>query len=431
MFNRFMLCAPLAIAMLAFSVSAEEAAAIKPVLKEGQRIAVVGDSITEQKLYSKYIELYLTACLPQLNLHVVQLGWGGETAGGFQRRMDNDLMPYKPDLVTFCYGMNDGGYRKYDDGIGKNYITPLTDIVGRLKKSGAVVVIGGPGVVDSRYFRLEKEKPVSEMSVVYNDNLKHLDALAKKLADENGFNHADVFTSMASAMEKAKAAFGADYDVAGHDGVHPGANGHLVMAYAFLKAMGIDGNIGTITIDMKGKAEASEGHKVLSGENGKIEVESARWPFGFVGDEKSAAGTRSILPFVPFNQDLNRFILIVKNLDGEKAKVSWGTESKTFTKAELEKGINLTENFFKTPFTELFNNLDAQIGTKQNYETFMIKQQINSYMNTANILDHDKEAEAAIDTLKKKFWEKYEKMHNNIRATLKPVKHTITVTVEK
>jgi hypothetical protein len=32
------------------------------ILKKGQRIAIVGDSITEQKLYSKFIELYLTSC---------------------------------------------------------------------------------------------------------------------------------------------------------------------------------------------------------------------------------------------------------------------------------------------------------------------------------------------------------------------------------
>jgi len=123
------------------------------ILKKGQRVAVVGDSITEQKLYSKYIELYLTACMPDLELHVIQLGWGGETAPGFAARMNNDLLPWKPDVVTTCYGMNDGGYRAYQEDIGKRYFLAMADIVARLKKAGAVVVVGGPGVVDSKYFQ--------------------------------------------------------------------------------------------------------------------------------------------------------------------------------------------------------------------------------------------------------------------------------------
>src|SRR3954471_11111620 len=140
--------------------TAEEAAAPRAsILKKGQRVAIVGDSITEQKQYSKFIELYLTACLPELDLQCIQLGWGGETAGGFAGRMNNDLMPWKPDVVTTCYGMNDGGYRAYAEGIGKSYIGPMGDFVGRLKKAGATVVVGGPGVVDSKYFQGGGEKP--------------------------------------------------------------------------------------------------------------------------------------------------------------------------------------------------------------------------------------------------------------------------------
>ena len=47
----------------------------------------------------------------------------------------------------------------------------------------------------------------------------------------------------------------ARYHVAGADGVHPAANGHLIIAYAFLKALGCDGNIGTIKVDLCGKRD--------------------------------------------------------------------------------------------------------------------------------------------------------------------------------
>jgi lysophospholipase L1-like esterase len=407
--------------------NAEETAAAKAsILKKGQRVAVVGDSITEQRLYSKYIELYLTACLPELELRVIQLGWGGETARGFAARMNNDLLPWKPDVVTTCYGMNDGGYRAFDESIGKNYATPMADIVGRLKKAGATVVVGGPGVVDSKYFQGGGEKPK-----VYNDNLSHLSQLAKKLAETEGFPFADVHGAMADAMEKSKPVLGEAYDVGGKDGVHPGPNGHLVMAYAFLKAMGIDGKIGAITIDFKGKASTSEGHKIVGEESGKVELESTRYPFCFSGDDKSSAGTRSILPYVAFNLDLNRLTLVVKNLDGAKATVAWGAASKSFSKEALEKGINLASEFLENPFVEPFRKVESMIGAKQAFETGMIKSMINQFPRFVDSMGKDKTVEASMEALRRQMFETHEKMDASVRSVLLPVKHAITVAAEK
>ena len=90
---------------------------------------------------------------------------------------------------------------------------------------------------------------------------------------------ANVHNAMFDAMPKAKAALGDDYPVCGGDGFHPGPNGQLLMAYAFLKALGVDGEIGTITVDAKGMTTATDGHKVLSSGAGKAELESTRWPF--------------------------------------------------------------------------------------------------------------------------------------------------------
>jgi hypothetical protein len=41
------------------------------------RVAIVGDSITEQKLYSKYVECWLLACSGVPDVRVMQFGWGG------------------------------------------------------------------------------------------------------------------------------------------------------------------------------------------------------------------------------------------------------------------------------------------------------------------------------------------------------------------
>src|SRR5881398_1845860 len=53
------------------------------VLREGDRLAICGDSITEQKMYSRIIEDYLTVCVPDLKTTVRQYGWSGERAPGF------------------------------------------------------------------------------------------------------------------------------------------------------------------------------------------------------------------------------------------------------------------------------------------------------------------------------------------------------------
>ena len=393
------------------------------LVKQNARVAVVGDSITEQKLYSLYIELYLTACQPQLNTTVCQWGWGGERAEGFARRMDNDLLPYKPDLVTTCYGMNDGQYRPYEQRIGDYYEKHMRKIVSELKAKGVTVVVGGPGVVDSRYFK--HGQPFSADG--YNQNLGELNKIARKIADDNGMRHADVYSAMLWAMQKAKAKLGAEYSVAGRDGVHPRRNGHLVMAYAFLKAMGFDGDLGTITVDMTGQSTACCGHKVLLSAGGKVEIESTRYPFCFKGSDNDENNTKSILPYVPFNKDLNRLTLKVKNCKAARMKVTWGDASKEFSRTDLEKGINLAAEFIPNPFNAAFDKVESVAWPKENFETGMIKHTINRFAWMRNEFKDDAEMAQAVDMFQKKLWAKHEQLSKDVKAAVVPVKHTIVV----
>ncbi len=163
---------------------------------------------------------------------------------------------------------------------------------------------------------------------------------------------ADVITPMIEAMTKAKEKYGKAYHLAGGDGVHPAQNGHLVMAYAFLKALGCDGDLGQINVDLAGgKAEASGGHKVLSSDKGTVEIESTRYPFCFEGDPSKPEATRGVIEFFPFNADLNRLTLKVTGVGDKGAKVTWGAETKQFTREQLTTGINLAAEFLdNNPF---------------------------------------------------------------------------------
>ena len=108
--------------------------AAEPQLQPGDYVAVIGDSITEQQLYSKYIEDYLLMCQPAVNLRVTQFGWGGETAPGFANRMANDMLRFDATVATTCFGMNDGRYAPMTPDTGKAYRDGQLSIVRQLKR---------------------------------------------------------------------------------------------------------------------------------------------------------------------------------------------------------------------------------------------------------------------------------------------------------
>jgi lysophospholipase L1-like esterase len=407
--------------LLAFSSAVLGESKPTAVLPANARLAIIGDSITEQKLYSKYLETYLLACAGRIDVKCFQFGWSGERADGWAARAENDLSVFSPTVATTCYGMNDGGYVPYNAGVGGAYEKNMRNAVAKMRAAGVQqMALGSPGAVDTKFFN----RPTGTTAAQYNESLAKLRDIDRKLATEFGTAFANVHDEMIDAMAKAKAKLGEDYDVCGRDGVHPGANGQLLMAAAFLKALGLRGEIGTITVDMNGAPTASEGHEAAGG-NGTAEVTSTKWPFCFEGDAK--AGTRSILPFCDFNEKLNRFTLRVKNLNAAKAKVSWGAESKEFSKEQLEKGINLAAEFSKTPFDAPFMKFMGAVAAKQSYETPMIKNMVTGFRAFAADVKEDAEFAAALDVLKRKMMEKQQGLDEAARKLLVPVKHAIKV----
>src|SRR6185503_3972547 len=186
---------------------------------------------------------------------------------------------------------------------------------------------------------------------------------------------ADVFQPMLLAGMEGQSRYGTNYAIAGGDGVHPGWAGSFVMAYAFLRAMGLDGEIGTYTVDLaSGKATASAGHEIVSAKTGEVKIKSTRYPFCATGDLHSDASIRSAMTLIPFNQELNRLTLMANNASASKYKVTWGAESRSYSAEQLKKGVNLAADFAVNPFSEAFNKLDKSVAVKQSYETKQIKQ---------------------------------------------------------
>ena len=394
-------------------------------LKPQDFVAVIGDSITEQKDYSVNIEEYLLMCQPAAGLKAMQFGWGGETASGFKNRMNNDCFRYQPTVATTCFGMNDGGYSPMDPNKAKGYRDNQKAIVEGMKKAGVrFIVVGSPGCVDTVTFRNDPK-----LAVMYNKTLSEERDISKQVAEEQGVAFANVFDPMIDVMAKAKAKYGPQYHLAGGDGVHPGRNGHLVMAYAFLKALGCDGDIGTITVDLAtGLVTTTDGHKVISAGAGAVEIESTRYPFCFTGGNPADPNSqRGILEFFPFNEELNRLTFIVKGASG-KMKITWGSQSKEYDGEQLAKGINLAAEFLDNPFVEPFTKVAHAVQNQQNFETPMIKTWVHGLPQFKTEMPEDGECfEKIIADMGKKD----QKLIGQSSAAVMPVKHTIRMEAVK
>ncbi len=404
----------LLVSLLIIMTSGLRAEGVSSLLPPNARLAIIGDSITEQKLYSKFIETYLLACAGRKDIECWQFGVSGEMAIGIVSRADIDLNLFNPTIATLCYGMNDGMYQPYSPSIGTSYEANMRRVLEKLQSIGVpLVVIGSPGVVDSHFFQ---RFPASE----YNATLGQLGKIVRKLAAESKQPFADIHSTMLQGMIGAKKTLGESYDVAGEDGIHPGPNGHVLMAQAFLKALGMTGDIGTLEVDLQGASKSTEGHSVLRASDGTVEIESSRWPFCFDLD------AMSILPFCTFNEDLNRLTLKVTHLGSAKAKITWGKETREFTSEQLQKGINLAAEFAETPFDTPFANLIDAVAQKQAFETHAFWNM--AYPFRGQNLDPTKaETKAAYKELKQKVNEGRRPLVEAALAQLKPVKHTITV----
>jgi len=125
---------------------------------------------------------------------------------------------------------------------------------------------------------------------------------------------------------------------------------------------------------------------------------------------------RSGMTLVPFSQDLNRFLLILKKPAAKSYKVAWGSESKTYSSTELARGVNLAQDFPVNPFWPAFRKVDEAVAAKQAYETKQIKELFRS-----------KEAKANMEAVVAKSEQERPPLVAKIREAFTPVTHTIRI----
>ena len=201
------------------------------ILKNARKIVFLGDSITYGGEYVVFFERWLTVNHPELSPEVLNQGLPSETVSGLSEpghlrhgfprpdlheRLDRALKALKPDLVIACYGINCGIYLPLEEKRFKSYKEGVQRLKGAVESHGAKIIFMTPPVYD----KPNPEFDYDEVMVAYTKWL-----VSKR---RDGWEVIDVHTIMKQelAMKRAK---DAKFKYS-RDGIHPGAEGHDLMA---------------------------------------------------------------------------------------------------------------------------------------------------------------------------------------------------------
>jgi len=350
--------------------------AADPVLQSHDRLAICGDTASSRLGYSVFIEEYLLACQPVDMGDIAEFGLNAGTAREFCDRLDTDLFPFKPTVVMTNFGASETGDMPLDDAAANAWRKTQTDLIDTLKKDGVrTIIVGSPKCADSTGYH---QSPAQV--AIRNKNLGVLADIDRDVAAREGVIYADVFGATMAAMTKARALYGDQYVF---DNGHPGNPCSLVMAYAFLNALECSGDIGSLTVTdfATNRARCSPGQWITYMDH-TLSVESTRFPFWWYRGNSTSP---TILKCIPFDDELNRYLLIVKNLPTARAKITWGNEDHDFSAEQLAVGINLSREYARTPFSDFFDIVTH----------CLFDQQQLAQTSAQSSTDHEKDSQSA------------------------------------
>lgn len=206
-------------------------------LKDGDTVVFLGDSITHQCLYTQYLEDYFYTRFPGVHVRFHNAGVGGDRAADALDRFDMDVAAYKPKYVTILLGMNDGGYKQWDAATFETYQKGMLELLDKIQAIGATPIVMGPTMYDrdALLIKPNKGRPFdSNVSKYYNAVLAYYGTYMRDQAAERGFGYVDMFAPLNDLSMQVRER-NPNFTMI-PDGVHPDANGHVIMASALLEA---------------------------------------------------------------------------------------------------------------------------------------------------------------------------------------------------
>jgi len=307
------------------------------VLKDGDTLVFLGDSITAARGYTKIVELYTLMRYPERHVKFWNAGQGGDTAAGAVTRLERDVFAHGATVVTVAFGINDIGWgTKADPEHRQKYLDGIRTIVTECQRHNVRVFICSP-------------------AVLHEDPDKAEDGFLQKMADEGmalakslGAGTIDLSRGMREVQRKVIAANARKPDVKKHDrlhvddGVHLNDLGQLAMGWAMLKGLGAGAEVSDAVVDAAaGEASSATGCKITDVKQQSDGVTFVRMDEGLPMN----LGILSALQyqFVPVPDTLNGYHLTVKGLAAGRYQINVeGRGLGTWDAKQLAGGLNIS-----------------------------------------------------------------------------------------
>lgn len=312
-------------------------------LKDGDRVVFYGDSITDQRLYTTFVESYVVTRFPRLKVSFVHSGWGGDrvTGGGggpIDVRLCRDVIAHKPTVMTIMLGMNDGGYRPFDQALFDTYSKGYEHILDMVKSAlpSLRVTLIEPSPYDD-----VTRPPTFEGG--YNAVLVRYSQFVKELSERDHMLVVDMNTPVVETLE---CAFKADPKAAQEilpDRVHPRPGGHLVMAEALLKGWNAPATVSSVEID-------AGRHRLTQARNARVNVKASDGGLSWTETDSalpmplnlSDPTVKLALQCSDFVRALDQEVLKVSGLSADRYTLKIDGESVgDFGREQLATGVNL------------------------------------------------------------------------------------------
>jgi len=325
--------------------------------KDGDVVVMIGDSITEQHLYSNYVEMWTVSRFPQWKLTFRNVGIGGDRSTGGRSRFQRDVVSFKPTAMTVDFGMNDGNYQAFSPEHFKTYMDGLQGMADQAKAAKIRVAWITPSPVEKH-----EDGPAREG---YNETLEKFSAGVREIAEKNEGLFIDQFHPFLEIQDKARAA-NPKNRIGGGDPVHPGHPGQALMAWAILRGLHFPRLVAAVEIDAINLAGKTQNCKVTHLERKSegliFEQEDGALPF-FPEDAKS------ILRWAPILDELNEYSLKVSGLKPGRYEIRLdGQKVAQHADSELVAGVNLAAAVLKTgPIAGQVKRVWEAVRAKNNY----------------------------------------------------------------
>ena len=328
--------------------------------KDGDRVVMIGDSITEQHLYSNYVEMWTVTRFPKWKITFRNVGIGGDRSVGGNSRFARDVLLHKPTAMTVDFGMNDGSYREFSDQTFKPYMDGLQGMADQATAANIRTAWVTPQPLDN-------DEQGKTALTGYNQTLEKFSDGVRAISEKNSGKFVDQFHPYLQVLDAARSKADKYNRITAGDAVHPGPPGQALMAASILKGLNFPSLVAAVEIDAKQ-------NKVVSQENCSVEgLQATATSVKFKKLDKALPffpeDASSILPWTPILDELNDYKIQVTGLAPGKYKVRIDSVDVAELSAEsLGAGVDIAAEVLKSgPIADQAKKVKEAVENKNRY----------------------------------------------------------------